>query len=87
MTTISIRELHEKTGRWVRQAALDGEIRVTDRGEFVAKLVAGSEPKSAPYFARRKILPGFKRLSTQGKLRGGADSTIGISEDRDDRSV
>jgi two-component system sensor histidine kinase SenX3 len=32
MKTISIRELHAKTGGWVRQAVHYGEIAVTDHG-------------------------------------------------------
>jgi len=38
MKTISIRELHLKTGRWVRLAASRGPIVVTDRGRPVAAL-------------------------------------------------
>ena len=38
MKTISIRELHLKTGRWVRHAASRGPIVVTDRGRRVAVL-------------------------------------------------
>ena len=38
MKTISIRELHLKTGRWVRHAASRGSIVVTDRGRRVAAL-------------------------------------------------
>jgi antitoxin (DNA-binding transcriptional repressor) of toxin-antitoxin stability system len=38
MKTITIRELHLKTGRWVRQAAIRGPIVVTDRGRSVAAL-------------------------------------------------
>ena len=38
MRTISIRELHLKTGQWVRQAARRGPIVVTDRGRRVAAL-------------------------------------------------
>jgi antitoxin (DNA-binding transcriptional repressor) of toxin-antitoxin stability system len=38
MKTISIRELHLKTGRWVRHAASRGLIVVTDRGRRVAAL-------------------------------------------------
>lgn len=38
MKTISIRELHLKTGRWVRAAASRGPIVVTDRGRRVAAL-------------------------------------------------
>jgi prevent-host-death family protein len=38
MKTISIRELHLQTGRWVRHAARGGRIVVTDRGRRVAAL-------------------------------------------------
>src|SRR3954463_13130768 len=38
MKTISIRELHLNTGRWVRHAASRGPIVVTDRGRRVAAL-------------------------------------------------
>lgn len=40
-------------------------------------------PPEAPYFARRKLLPEFKKLMESGALRGGRDSTEMISEDRD----
>ena len=38
MKTISIRELHLKTGQWVRHAASRGLIVVTDRGRRIAAL-------------------------------------------------
>ena len=38
MKTISIRELHLQTGRWVRHAASRGPVVVTDRGRRVAAL-------------------------------------------------
>jgi antitoxin (DNA-binding transcriptional repressor) of toxin-antitoxin stability system len=38
MKTISIRELHLRTGRWVRHAASRGPVVVTDRGRKVAAL-------------------------------------------------
>jgi len=39
MKTITIRELHLATGRWVRHAATTGEpVIVTDRGRQVAAL-------------------------------------------------
>jgi prevent-host-death family protein len=83
MKTITIRELHEKTGEWVRGAARHGEITVTDRGRAVAKLLPCAEEEEVPYFARRKLTPTFARLEKAGKLRGGRDSTETISEDRD----
>lgn len=40
MTTITVRELHINTGRWIRRAA-DGEpVIVTERGRRVAALRA-----------------------------------------------
>jgi prevent-host-death family protein len=85
MKTITIRELHARTGALVREVALHGEIRVTDRGRMVAKIVPEAEPAEVPYFARRKMSPGFKKLHDSGKLGLGTDSTAGISEDREDR--
>jgi antitoxin (DNA-binding transcriptional repressor) of toxin-antitoxin stability system len=38
MKTITIRELHQETGRWGRSAAL-GEVQVTGRGRLIAKIV------------------------------------------------
>ena len=83
MKTISIRELHQKTGEYVRRAARDGEIHITDRGKTVAKIVPQQEPGETPYFARRKLTPAFRKLMESGRLRGGTDSTRIVSEDRD----
>ena len=85
MKTISIRELHEKTGRYVRKVAESGEIYVTDHGKTIAKIVPEQPESEVPYFARRKLSPAFRKLMESGKLRGGTDSTIAISEDREDR--
>jgi len=38
-----------------------------------------------PYFARRKVSAAFKRLDESGKTGRGTDSTVGISEDREER--
>ena len=83
MKRISIRELHAKTGAYVRQVAETGGIYVTDRGRTVAKLVPQAELPTVPYFARRKLTPAFRKLLTSGDLRGGTDSTVIISDDRD----
>jgi antitoxin (DNA-binding transcriptional repressor) of toxin-antitoxin stability system len=83
MKTISIRELHEKTGAWVRQAAKHGEILITDRGKTLAKILPESGRKKIPYFSNRRMSAAFRKLLAQGKLRGGMDSTQSISEDRD----
>jgi prevent-host-death family protein len=88
MKTVTIRELHMRTGSLVREASRHGEIRVTDRGRVVAKLVSESESLKTPYFARRKYLsPVIRRLIESGRLgRGGTDSTTAISQDREDRA-
>ena len=85
MKTISIRELHAKTGKYVRNVAEAGEIYVTDRGKTIAKIVPEHEQHEVPYFARRKLTPAFKKI--MHKLKGGTDSTILISEDREDRKL
>jgi prevent-host-death family protein len=83
MKSITIRELHEKTGEYIRKAAETGEIYVTDRGRTIAKIVPEHAPAETPYFARRKFTPAFRRLMKAGRLRSGADSTSAISEDRE----
>ncbi len=85
MKTVTIRELHARTGELVRAAAHHGEIRVTDHGQTVAKIVPERQPNEVPYFARRKMSAGFKRLDESGKTGLGTDSTVAISEDREDR--
>jgi prevent-host-death family protein len=85
MKTITIRELHARTGQWVREVARHGQILITDNGHTIAKIVPETQPAEAPYFARRKRSPRFKRLDDSGKLGKGTDSTSAISEDRKDR--
>jgi len=85
MKTVSIRDLHSRTGELVRQAARYGEISVTDNGHVVASIVPRGETRETPYFARRQSSAAFKRLDESGKTGGGTDSTVAISEDRADR--
>lgn len=81
MKSITIRQLHDETGRWVRRAAALGELHVTERGRPVARLVPALATPATPYFSRRPLLPAFQAA----KLSGGADSTAGISAERDER--
>jgi prevent-host-death family protein len=85
MKTITIRELHARTGRWVREVARHGQILITDNGHTIAKIVPESHPAETPYFSRRKRSPAFRRLDDSGKLHSGTDATETISEDRKDR--
>jgi prevent-host-death family protein len=87
MKTITIRELHAKTGQSIRLAAQHGEILVTHHGRGVAKIVPHTEEKETPYFSRRKLTPAFRKLAGSGRLRGAKDSAQGISEDREDRGL
>lgn len=81
MKTISIRELHERTGAWVRKAAELGAIVVTDRGKPLARLEAVPDSKPANPFRARRLRPGYARL--RGTLGRGTDSTTIVSEDRE----
>ena len=83
MKIISIRELHEKTGEWIREAAEHGEILVTNRGKAVAKILPDTDRKEAPYFSNRRMSSAFRKLQGRGKFQGGTDSTLIISKDRD----
>ena len=81
MKTISIRELHTRTGHYVRSAATE-PITVTDRGQTVARLVPLTDPAGLT-FAQRRLRPGFLKL--QNRPMTGVDSGQMISEDRDAR--
>ena len=76
MKTISIKQLHAETGRWVR-AAKTQTLIVTDRGESIATLQAYIEiaPPPAVFTLKNR---GFRP-------KVPVDSTVYISEDRDGR--
>jgi len=49
MPTITIRQLHLKTGHWVRRASAGEPVVVTDRGRVVAALrPADAAPRGRP---------------------------------------
>jgi prevent-host-death family protein len=80
MRAVSIRELHTRTGHYVRAAARE-PLAVTERGTTVARLVPAGDPAGLPRFADRRLRPGFKRLLA--RPHRGTDSGIIVSEDRD----
>jgi antitoxin (DNA-binding transcriptional repressor) of toxin-antitoxin stability system len=80
MKTITIRELHRATGEWVRKAAA-GEVNVTERGRLIAKIVPAQAAPLKAFFAKPRYTRAF--LAQRKNLRGGADLTKFISEDRD----
>jgi antitoxin (DNA-binding transcriptional repressor) of toxin-antitoxin stability system len=78
MITITIRELHMKTGDWVRRAGRDDGIVVMDRRHPVAKIIPFSESEMGKSFSERALVKGFGRIA-----RRAVDSARLISEDRD----
>ena len=78
MKTISIRELHLKTGQWVRHAASRGPIVVTDRGRRVAAL----QPFDASVTGRP--LPN-REAAIRKRSKVPVDSAVYQAELREDR--
>lgn len=83
MKSISIKELHDRTGHWVRRVKGDAELLVTDRGAPVARILPPARPAPGNPFARRKLLRGVKRLLE--RPIDGPDSAVVISNMRDGR--
>jgi prevent-host-death family protein len=77
MRKITIRDLHIKTGEWVRKAASGENVVVTDRGRPVATLAALDERDFGTPFSERRTLAEFDALPT---VRG--DASRHVSEDR-----
>jgi antitoxin (DNA-binding transcriptional repressor) of toxin-antitoxin stability system len=77
MKTISIKQLHAETGRWVRAASKQPSV-VTDRGEKVASLQP-HDVSTRP----RAVLDPTRRLPWMPV--SPADSTVFISAGRDGR--
>ena len=83
MKTISIKELHDKTGHWLRRVKAEGEVVVTERGSPVARMLPPAVAPVGNPFTNRKLLRGVARLIA--RPLEGADSAIIISEMRDGR--
>ncbi len=83
MKRISIRELHEKTGAFVRAARRLGGLIVTERGAPVARIEPFDAKPPLNPFRDRKLLPSYARLVRSGKLAGGTESARIVSDDRD----
>lgn len=81
MKQISIRELHRRTGRWVRNARRYGAIVVSDRNVPVAKLTPVTEPSPVNRFANWKPLKRFAEALDHPV--GGTPVENLISEDRE----
>jgi antitoxin (DNA-binding transcriptional repressor) of toxin-antitoxin stability system len=78
MKEISIRDLHLKTGKWIRNISLEQKIVITERGEPVATLIPFESAHKAIPFCRRELDQRFTNLPPIEH-----DSTQYISTDRD----
>ncbi|MCC5806401.1 MAG: type II toxin-antitoxin system Phd/YefM family antitoxin [Opitutales bacterium] len=77
MKSISIRELHMHTGKWVRAAGVSREpVIVMDRGRPAARLVPLENAAETSFSARRAV-PGFDELPALD-----ADSGAILEDDR-----
>lgn len=81
MKSITIRDLHQATGKWVREAARVDELVVTERGRPIATIVPYQEPSAGNRFKARRLRPGYARLLQ--RLGAGTESGVIVSEDRD----
>ena len=78
MKQIRIRDLHIKTGEWVRKAARGEGLVITERGRPIASLIPFDESSLNRSFRDRLTLPEFDALP---EISG--DAAVYISEDRD----
>ncbi len=85
--TISIRELHARTGHFVRKSA-EMPVIITDNGKPVAEIQPLSQgnsaisiPRSRPTWQDRVLTPKYAAIAKRAV--GGVDSTVILSEDRD----
>jgi len=67
--TISIKQLHERTGAWVRKAVKLGVIVVTEHGEPLVRLEAAPKAWSTNPFRARRLRPGYARLKGKTSAR------------------
>ena len=83
MKSISIKDLHDKTGHWLRRVKAEGELIVTERGTPVARMLPPAKVSAGNPFARRKLLRGIAALMQ--RPIGGPDSAEIVSSMRDGR--
>jgi antitoxin (DNA-binding transcriptional repressor) of toxin-antitoxin stability system len=81
MKEISLRELHRRTGAWVRAAKKYGSIIVRDRNVAVARIVPVSEEPLVNVFEHWK--PDRKYAERLDRRVGGRPIEDIVSEDRD----
>jgi len=80
MEQIGIRDLHMKTGEWVRRAARGEGVVITERGRPVASLIPFHEGHAGRSFRERQVLPEFDALPIVS-----GDAAAYVSDDCDRR--
>jgi antitoxin (DNA-binding transcriptional repressor) of toxin-antitoxin stability system len=81
MKEISIRELHRRTGAWVRNARKYGSILVRDRRRPVARITPATDEPEVNRFAAWKPLRKF--AAALDRPVGGRPVEDLVREDRD----
>jgi len=96
MPTLVIKSIPEALHARLKQAAIEHRRSLTQEAIVLLEKAVASEkaessaglPSEVPYFARRKLLPGFKAMEEAGAFTpkpGDRDITDLISDDRDGR--
>jgi prevent-host-death family protein len=85
MTTIQIpiRELHARTGHFVRLASSLGEIIITEHGKPAARISPigpGTESELKSIGQRRRLRPDYLEVKRKGRLTLSTDSTPELIE-------
>ncbi len=84
MKTLTIEELDEQTGRWLREVGQHDQVIVTDQGHPLVSILSARPAGGKAGFGNRVLLAEYR--NQMGRLGGGTDSTVIIAEDRDRRS-
>jgi prevent-host-death family protein len=79
---IPIRELHARTGHYVRLASRETEVIITENGKPSARItpLAFHQSTPIPLGKRRSILPAYSKALSSGKLTSSKDSTPELRE-------
>ncbi len=81
---IPIRELHARTGHFVRLAARQNEVIVTERGKPAARLSplipAGEKTPVTTLAERRRLRADYRTALAEGRLLMAEDSTPTLNE-------
>ena len=84
MTTIEIpiRELHARTGHYVRLASRNTEVIITEHGKPAARIapLTGLAGNSEPLGKRRTLIGSYREALASGRLSSDKDSTPELRE-------